>query len=204
MRKIWLASVAVAALALAPMSAAVPVAAQTAQQKDAAGTRARTAAAFVDQALASGEKEVAAGRLAQEKSQDEQIRQFSLMIVADHTRVNEQLRKLQADQRMGPRAGEKSGDGTPPAGVAPGAAPTAQTELKELQDLSGAAFDRKFMVLMVEDHQTAVELYERASTDLPEGAAKALAADTLPKLRMHLDQAKALAAKAAQGGERRQ
>jgi putative membrane protein len=179
MRKSWIAPLAALMVAVAPL-------AQAETQK---GT------GFVQQALQSGEEEVALGKLAAEKSQNGEVKQFAQMLVSDHTAVNEQLRLLA--QRNGatpaPRDDSKrSGtDSSPPSATAPGAAPSSP-EVQQLSQLSGTDFDKKFLEIVVERHEKSVELYSAEAEKGANPAAKKLATEALPKIKEHLAQAKSL------------
>ncbi len=53
-----------------------------------------TAKQFINQAAISGMKEVATGKLAKVNAQDARIKSFGMMMVGDHTKVNEELKLL--------------------------------------------------------------------------------------------------------------
>ena len=48
------------------------------------------------------------------------------------------------------------------------------------------------MTAMVKDHQEAIDLFEKASGNVKDSEVKTFIDNTLPKLRMHLDSAKAV------------
>jgi putative membrane protein len=185
MRKLWMAPIAALIVAFAPLA---PTHAQTKTE-----TSADTG--FVQKALKSGEEEVALSKMAAEKAQNSDLKQFAQMLVSDHTAVNEQLRLLA--QRNGatpaPRDGTKRGgtESSPPAATAPGAAPSSP-QAAELAKLSGSEFDKKFLAIVVEGHEKSVELYSAEAETGKNPAVKKLAAETLPKIKEHLQQAKSL------------
>jgi putative membrane protein len=195
MKTMWIAPMAalmVASAALAQAQTRQP----TTPAERQAQERPNSDTAFIRQALTSGREEVELAKLAAEKSQSVQIKQFAQMLVSDHTAVNEQLVLL--GQRNGaapaPRDGAQRGGAdspnAPPA-ASPGAAPSS-AKAQELAKLSGAEFDRKFMAMIVGGHEKSVELYTRQSESGANPAAKKLASETLPKIREHLQQAKSL------------
>lgn len=214
MTKPWITSLAVLALALGPAAAPAAFAESGTKQGESADTTAGklTPAGFAKKALMDGEKEVALAQIAERKSSNAQIKQFATMIVQDHMRANEQLRLLVKGDGSMPRAGDTTGpdrrpsapgtgpnrtegeDKTPPSGVAPGAAPSQSAEARELNGLTGAAFDNRFLAMMVADHEKAVDLFERAAAQLETGAAKTFAENTVPALKKHLEEAKSLKA----------
>lgn len=132
---------------------------------------------FAVKAADSGLAEVNASEVAQQKAQDQRVKDFAAMMVQDHTKTNEELKSLAAGKNI-----------TLP--TAPG-----EAHLKSIADLnsySGADFDKEYMDLMVNDHQKAVDLFEDAAENAEDAELKAFAAKTLPALKKHLEQAKAI------------
>jgi putative membrane protein len=174
MMKLWIAPVTALVVAFAPLAQA---------QEKSAGT------GFVQQALKSGEEDVALAKLAAEKSQSSDLKQFAQMLVSHHTGVNEQLRLLA--QRNGAATAPRSGTESSPPEAAPGAAPSS-AKAQELGKLSGAEFDKSFLAAIVEGHEKSVELYTAESERGASPPTKKLAGETLPKIKEHLQQAKSL------------
>ena len=132
---------------------------------------------FAVKAADSGLAEVNASEVAQEKAQDQRVKDFAAMMVQDHTKTNEELKSLVAGKNI-----------TLP--TAPG-----EPHLKNIADLnsySGADFDKEYMDLMVSDHEKAVSLFEDASEDVEDTELRAFAAKTLPALQKHLEQARTI------------
>lgn len=183
MRTSWIAPLVALMVAAVP-----PVQAQT-QNRTKADT------SFIQQALKSGMEEVELAKMAAEKSQSDELRQFAQMLVSDHTQVNEQLQLLA--RRNGatpsPRDGsQRSGTGaTSPPVTSPGAAPSS-AKAQQLARLSGSEFDMKFLEIIAEGHEKSVELYGTEAEKGGDPAAKKLATETLPKIKAHLQQAKSL------------
>jgi putative membrane protein len=193
----WITRLAAVAAAFA-LAAPLPAQAQTQRDTSKNGAAALTDESFVQQALKSGENEVAMAKLAAEKATASELKQLAEMLAQDHGQVNEQLRLI-AQKSGGPKQGDtpsapgqRSESGPP--GVSPGAGPATSPELEKLSKLSGPEFDKEFLAAIVAGHEKSVELYEKASTQLKDGAAKKLATDTLPKIKEHLQQAKSLLA----------
>ncbi|MDQ0639020.1 putative membrane protein [Pedobacter sp. W3I1] len=181
-----------------------------------------TTAQFLQQAAIAGMKEVLTGKLAAEKATDKKIKAFGQMMVEDHTKANEELRTLaklkKVNLPMSRPEGELRPDGrvdsspenlkdTSRSKNAEGeAGNTGQVKktgsnaneidvtsaVNNLNNLSGASFDKAYVEMMLADHQNAVALFEKAaqSTDR---AVKAYASKYLPVLKKHLKQANALA-----------
>jgi putative membrane protein len=185
MRTLWIAPLAALVVAFAPL----------AQAQDKTGKAAETG--FVQQALKSGEEEVAIAKLATQKSQNGEVKEFAEMLVSDHTQLNEQLRLLAQRNGATPaprdhskRSGTDSST-APPSATAPGAAPSSP-KTQELSQLSGSEFDKKFLSMVVEGHEKSVELYTNESEKSANPASKKLASEALPKIKQHLEQAKSL------------
>jgi putative membrane protein len=180
MQKLWIAPLAALVVAAAPLAQA---------QTEKAGT------GFVQQALKSGQEEVALAKIAAAKAQSGEVKQLAQMLVSDQTAVNEQLQLLA--QRDGaattpPESLKQGGtDSASPPATSPGAAPSS-VKVDELAKLSGAAFDKKFLALIVEGHESSVELYSAEAEKGANPASKKLATETLPKIKEHLQQAKSL------------
>ena len=93
---------------------------------------------FAVQASKHGAAEVELGKLAQQKAQRADVREFAAMMVRDHTAGIQKL-----EQAVTPHRGEVNTE-----------LPDASEELMaRLQKLSGAAFDREYMKAMVDGHQ---------------------------------------------------
>ena len=68
-------------------------------------------------------------------------------------------------------------------------APSLAADLASLQNLSGSEFDRRYIALMVQDHEQAVALFTGASQS-SDSQVKAYAVKSLPVLKSHLASAR--------------
>ncbi|MDF0729519.1 DUF4142 domain-containing protein [Pseudomonas entomophila] len=131
---------------------------------------------FVEAAAEAGIAEVVTGNLAQEKSQNAEIKTFAQQMVTDHTKTNQQLgdiaRKLDIS--------------------VPDEAALTDKVKKMILEWREESFDKSYVNNQVDAHEKAVALFkkEAASSDKPE--LKAFASEKLPTLEHHLEQAKAL------------
>jgi putative membrane protein len=156
----------------------------TATSGAGAGTQlSATDRAFVMEAAGSGMYEVEVSRLAVNRATNPQVKQYAQMLVTHHTQANSELMALAQSRGIAP----------PPTLPADKAA-----KLNSLQLQSGAQFDRQYVQQVgLQDHQTDIALFERASRDANDAALKAWAAKTLPTLRSHLQAAQNLAGQMA-------
>jgi putative membrane protein len=132
---------------------------------------------FAVKAADSGLAEVSAGKVAQQKAQNQSVKDFAAMMIQDHTKSNEELKSIAAGKNI-----------TLP--TAPGE--DHQEKIADLNSLTGADFDKEYMGMMVDDHQKAVDLFEDAAENNEDAELKAFAAKNLPALQKHLEEAKAL------------
>lgn len=135
---------------------------------------------FVARAASGGMLEVAASKLALERTQNSEVRNFATRMIDDHTRTN---RDLMAAARS--------------AGVTD--VPTTMTSsdrnvLERLSAARGPEFDRMYaeQVGLTAHHET-VALFQREANQGTNPELKAFAARTLPELRGHLEQTQAVA-----------
>ena len=182
LRQMLSALFGVAVLSAAPAFAAPGAAAEGGRPEIRAAAAADVTAdmEFLLQAGRANALELAAARLALDVSRDVRVRQFAVDLVRGHAAAGLELQRLAA----------KRGLGKPPAVGAPQAA-----RAFGLEGLRGSAFDRRFAARAgVQAHREAVALYRQQAAQGRDAPIVRLAADDLPRLRMHLARAEALEA----------
>ena len=134
---------------------------------------------FVKRAGQDGLAEVALGNDASAMGKSDAVKQFGQRMVTDHSAANAKLKSAAA-----------SGDFKVPS------EPSAKQKAteKELKAMQGAAFDKKYAAKMVEDHQSAIALFEEEAKSGQDANLKSFASATLPTLREHLKMAQDLEA----------
>jgi putative membrane protein len=95
--------------------------------------------AFVKKALEGNIGEIEMGKLALQKSNDDQVKQFAQRMVDDHGKMQEQLKP--AAEQMGVKV---------PDGPSKG----QMKSMDKMKALSGDAFDQAYIKDMVKDHKT--------------------------------------------------
>jgi putative membrane protein len=135
---------------------------------------------FMTKAAEGGMAEVEAGKLAAAKAQNPEVKQFGQQMIADHTRSNNELKTA---------AGKKNV--TLP--TEPDAMHKAMAQ--KLSGLSGAEFDKEYMRGQIEDHERTIALFQAQADNGTDAEAKAMAAKTLPNLKMHLEMARKISDK---------
>lgn len=123
------------------------------------------------QAAQANLAEIETGRLATERAQHPDVRQYGSRMVREHTMANDALARL----------AESKGVSLP---AEPD--PTHQQLAETLEGLQGEEFDRAYMRAMVSDHQHAVAMFEREAETAEDPEVRGFAAELVPTLRDHL------------------
>jgi putative membrane protein len=127
---------------------------------------------FAVKAANGGMFEMEMAKLAQEKSQNAQVKEFADMMIKDHSAANEELKALASRKNI-----------TLPTTLGK----DKQEDVDEMAKLSGAEFDKKYVDAMVEDHEEDVKLFQEASISSEDPDLKTFAGKTLPTLQKHLE-----------------
>ena len=131
---------------------------------------------FIQKAAAGGMEEVEAGKMAQDKARNPDVKSFASMLVTDHSDANQKLQALAQQKGV----------------TLPSALPAKQQ--KTVDKLAKAKdFDKNFIHEQgLEDHRKDIKDFEKASKNAKDPDVKAFAANTLPVLQKHLQRAQEL------------
>jgi putative membrane protein len=126
---------------------------------------------FAMAAAVGGMEEVQLGQIAAQKGASEEVRQFGQHMVDDHTKANQDLMQVASSKSW--------------------TLPTAldakhQADVQKLSAMSGDAFDREYVKMMVKDHKKDVAEFQKESTRGADTDVKSFATRTLPTLQEHL------------------
>lgn len=184
----------VAALTLA-LAGGLPLASQamgdksttsTSSTKSSASTQAQSTLPssdkkFIEEAGKGGLAEVEFGQLAEQKAQSPDVKQFGQKMVADHSKINDQLKQIASQKSVNlPTALEGS----------------EKREYDKLQKLSGANFDQEYMKAMVSDHQKDVKAFQKEAKSAKDADVKSFADSNASTIEEHLQLAKSAEASA--------
>jgi putative membrane protein len=130
---------------------------------------------FFKEAASGGMLEVELGQLAQEKAQAVSVKDFGTRMVTDHGKGNDELKAFaqQKNLQMPNQLEHKH-----------------RSMVEKLAKLSGADFDKKYLKMMIKDHEKDVKEFQKATKKVKDADLNAWAAKTLPTLEQHLQQAK--------------
>jgi putative membrane protein len=126
---------------------------------------------FSKEAAEGGIAEVKMGHLAEERGDNQAVKEFGKRMVDDHGAANHELMDIASRENMSLPAGLDSHD---------------QTVYDELAKLNGPQFDRAYTRMMVRDHEKDVAAFKKEADTGNDGAVKSFAAKTLPTLEEHL------------------
>ncbi len=135
---------------------------------------------FVVNAASGGMMEVELGQYAQQNARSQRVKDFGSMMVTDHTKANDELKALANEQNI-----------AIPATVSD----KQQKNIDDLKKKKGAEFDKDYMKMMVDDHKSDIDDFQKAGKDLTDSTIRDFAVRTLPVLQKHLDSAQAITGK---------
>lgn len=128
---------------------------------------------FIQHAHEAGLAEIKASTLAEQKSTNAQIKSFAKKMITDHTAVGNEVDSIASNNRVS---------------VTDSLNTEHKVAIDNLSKLSGAAFDRAYIQLMVTDHNKAIDLFYHANENTSNTLHK-LSDKITPQLKMHLDEA---------------
>ncbi len=130
---------------------------------------------FIEKAAKSGMKEVTVSQATLNQLSNPELRDFAQTMISDHTNANQELMSIA--QQKGVMLPQKDMD--------------KQQKMTEKWSKKTEDLDKDYISEMVDDHEEAVELFEKA-TRSTDSDISTFAQKTLPKLQHHLMMAKNL------------
>ena len=138
-----------------------------------------TNAAILEQIHQANLKEIAVGKLAEEKASSDEVRAYADQLVKDHTSADQMV--TATAQKIGARLRDSSAQrhkGTPVD--------------KKLSSANGAQFDRVFLGQTSADHKKLMSELKQARDDASDDDIEALIDKIMPILQQHQDLAEIL------------
>lgn len=134
---------------------------------------------FMKEACQGGMAEVEMGKLAQQKSQNAEIKKFGQMMVTDHGSAGKELEELAKKKNV-----------TLPTDMG-----SHKSTYDSLSKESAADFDRAYVKEMVSDHESDLKAFQKQAENSTDPDVKAFAAKTASVIQKHLDAIKTIEAK---------
>ncbi|WP_293313077.1 DUF4142 domain-containing protein [Pedobacter sp. UBA5917] len=135
-------------------------------------------ATFLRKAAIGGIMEVEAAKIAAKNAKSTEVKDFAAKMLSDHTKANTELKALAKDKKI----------------ITADALPAEdQIHLDEMKKMSGAAFDKHYMDMMVNDHDKTVALF-KTGLENRDQSVKAWASNTLKVIESHDEMAKKIVA----------
>ena len=133
--------------------------------------------AFVKKAIMGNNGEIATAKMALDKSQNDQVKQYAQKMIDDHTKMLDDLHTIAQQENI------KFEDKPTPDGM---------KLSKKLEALNGPAFDKAYIDGMVKDHKGDVRDFTMESQSGKDQATKEAATKSLPVIKDHLQMVQGL------------
>ena len=134
---------------------------------------------FVKKAAMSDLYEVEAGKMASEKGRSEAVKEFGRHMVEAHSKTREELKGIVQAEKL---------DVMPPAKLNK----KRQKRIDALNSAKPEDFDKIYVMQQVKAHERAVKLFDEYAEDGDNAALKQFAANMLPTIKQHREQAEKL------------
>jgi putative membrane protein len=132
---------------------------------------------FMNETAQSGLMEVKAATLAEQKSQNPEVKKFAQQLVEDHSKANKELEALAKQKNVN---------------LPTEMGPKHQQQITKLENLSDAQFDRQWTKMQVDHHKKDVKEFQKQASRSMDSHVKEFAEKTLPTLQQHLQTAQGL------------
>lgn len=140
-------------------------------------TRATSDADFLVKATVCNVAEMKLSEQAADKASDPKVKEFAAKLAKEHADAGD---KLSAEAKRMKVA------------VVAGTEKETKEKLDRLSKLSGKEYDQEYLRMMIEAHEKAIKLFESQSSGGNDPDLKKYAANMLPALKKHLEEARTL------------
>jgi putative membrane protein len=151
--------------------AAVMVAVAPGALAQAPSSQTSSDSTYIREAMSGNYLEVALGRVAESRAGDQSVKDFAKRMITDHNSMNDQWATVAKNNRLP---------------VPLGLDPAGQQSVKQLQGLSGSAFDQAYMAEMVRQHEQALATFQRIASSAGTTEVRQLASSEMPTIREHV------------------
>jgi putative membrane protein len=131
--------------------------------------------AFIEKAAMGGMTEVSLGKLAGEKGESKEVKDFGEKMVKDHTKIADNLKEVAG--KLGTTLPEKVDA-------------THEAKIDKMEKKSGTDFDSAYVNAMVMAHEKDIAAFEQAGKETKNADLKKFIDDSLPTMKEHLEMIK--------------
>jgi putative membrane protein len=131
---------------------------------------------FAMNASEAGLTEVRLGKLAEQKASSKAVKDFGQMMVADHSKANDELKAIAKKKGI----------------ILPTECTQCQQKFSDLEKLSGKDFDKKYVEMMMAGHKDVIAKFTTEASQGKDSDLKKWASDKLPTIKHHLTVAEGL------------
>lgn len=142
------------------------------KEKSPASEKSGTDAAFIKKAANGGMTEVELGKIAQDKGQKQEVKDFGARMVKDHGKANDDLKSVAS--KMNVEVPDKVNA-------------KHQAVIDKFSKMSAESFDAAYVKEMVKDHKKDISEFENAKGEVKNDDLKKFIDDTVPVMKEHLD-----------------
>jgi putative membrane protein len=166
---------AVGAAAVLALTSAISFAAE--KEKTAEAGKSSLDAKFIKKAANGGMTEVELGKIASQKGQKEEVKNFGERMVKDHGKANDDLKSVAS--KMNVQVSDKVNA-------------KHQATIDKFSKMSADSFDAAYAKEMVRDHKEDIAEFEKAQGEVKNEDLKKFISDTIPMMKEHLEMAEKL------------
>jgi putative membrane protein len=131
---------------------------------------------FVRKAAMSDLYEIEAGKIAREKGQSDAVKEYAQHMIEAHSKTSKELRGIEEAEKLGVALPGHLGK-------------RHHTMIEALKAAQPEEFDKAYAAQQVKAHQRAFDFYDEYAEDGDNAALKQFAANVLPTIKQHLEQA---------------
>lgn len=135
---------------------------------------------FVSQASVGDLFEIQLGQMAQQKSNNQEVKDFGARMVKDHSANDDLLKAIAKSQEIS---------------LPPGLDKKHKDMKAQLSALTGAKFDHAYIPMMVAVHKKTIQKFEKEAATGHDAEVKKFAQGSVPTLKSHLAEAERINAK---------
>ncbi len=142
------------------------------KEKSAHSGKSSADAMFIKKAANGGMTEVELGKIAEDKGQKQEVKDFGARMVKDHGKANDDLKSVAS--KMNVEVPDKVNA-------------KHQAVIDKFSKMSAESFDAAYVKAMIKDHEKDIAEFEKAEGEVKNEDLKKFISDTIPVMKEHLE-----------------